>query len=202
MLPPPPRSTRPFTLLPYPTRFRSKVCGSITLANGAVTTRNDWIDGLLGYRGTITTDGTVIQTDGHASTGVKAWRETSGYPGAASSVTLTGGSVTTLGSESYGLLAQNAGSTVTASNLSVTTQGSQSFGVNAYNGGDVTLSNVNIITNGDSAHGLVVGSMSDTMRPGSDGKVPTVARSEEHTSDLQSLMRLSYAVFCLKKKKN
>src|SRR3546814_8321821 len=27
-------------------------------------------------------------------------------------------------------------------------------------------------------------------------------RSEEHTSKLQSLMRLSYAVFCLKKKKN
>src|SRR3546814_1290780 len=31
----------------------------------------------------------------------------------------------------------------------------------------------------------------------SDGK-----RSEEHTSELQSLMRISYAVFCLKKKKN
>src|SRR3546814_8197416 len=29
----------------------------------------------------------------------------------------------------------------------------------------------------------------------------TVARSEEHTSELQSLMRISYAVFCLKKKK-
>src|SRR3546814_8294576 len=28
------------------------------------------------------------------------------------------------------------------------------------------------------------------------------ARSEEHTSELQSLMRLSYAVFCLKTKKN
>src|SRR3546814_1758936 len=28
-----------------------------------------------------------------------------------------------------------------------------------------------------------------------------VRRSEEHTSELQSLMRLSYAVFCLKKKK-
>src|SRR3546814_4515769 len=27
-----------------------------------------------------------------------------------------------------------------------------------------------------------------------------VARSEEHTSELQSLMRISYAVFCLKKK--
>src|SRR3546814_7001286 len=28
------------------------------------------------------------------------------------------------------------------------------------------------------------------------------ARSEEHTSELQSLMRISYAVFCLKKKKH
>src|SRR3546814_6272335 len=31
---------------------------------------------------------------------------------------------------------------------------------------------------------------------------PTKARSEEHTSELQSLMRISYAVFCLKKKTN
>src|SRR3546814_3384695 len=30
---------------------------------------------------------------------------------------------------------------------------------------------------------------------------PTALRSEEHTSELQSLMRISYAVFCLKKKK-
>src|SRR3546814_8352003 len=34
-------------------------------------------------------------------------------------------------------------------------------------------------------------------------KVPQLlVRSEEHTSELQSLMRISYAVFCLKKKKN
>src|SRR3546814_8907513 len=32
-------------------------------------------------------------------------------------------------------------------------------------------------------------------------KPPTTSRSEEHTSELQSLMRISYAVFCLKKKK-
>src|SRR3546814_1341892 len=31
---------------------------------------------------------------------------------------------------------------------------------------------------------------------------PLSARSEEHTSELQSLMRISYAVFCLKKKIN
>src|SRR3546814_8241596 len=36
----------------------------------------------------------------------------------------------------------------------------------------------------------------------SDGKSPVARqRSEEHTSELQSLMRISYAVFCLKKKK-
>src|SRR3546814_3419922 len=32
--------------------------------------------------------------------------------------------------------------------------------------------------------------------------MPQKLRSEEHTSELQSLMRISYAVFCLKKKKN
>src|SRR3546814_5908787 len=31
--------------------------------------------------------------------------------------------------------------------------------------------------------------------------IPLRARSEEHTSELQSLMRISYAVFCLKKQK-
>src|SRR3546814_3413992 len=36
-----------------------------------------------------------------------------------------------------------------------------------------------------------------------DGKkAARAARSEEHTSELQSLMRISYAVFCLKKKRN
>src|SRR3546814_7093776 len=34
------------------------------------------------------------------------------------------------------------------------------------------------------------------------GMAVTGERSEEHTSELQSLMRISYAVFCLKKKNN
>src|SRR3546814_7302178 len=42
----------------------------------------------------------------------------------------------------------------------------------------------------DQAHGAVGGA--DQLR---------IERSEEHTSELQSLMRISYAVFCLKKKK-
>src|SRR3546814_5723981 len=35
-----------------------------------------------------------------------------------------------------------------------------------------------------------------------DGSAGVGFRSEEHTSELQSLMRISYAVFCLKKKNN
>src|SRR3546814_2689717 len=58
----------------------------------------------------------------------------------------------------------------------------------------------------------------DALEPGAGGEVEhplaahhfrvveqiageRLARSEEHTSELQSLMRISYAVFCLKKKK-
>src|SRR3546814_6254330 len=43
---------------------------------------------------------------------------------------------------------------------------------------------------------LEEGGPATDMRSGS----PDKARSEEHTSELQSLMRISYAVFCLKKK--
>src|SRR3546814_2092828 len=41
----------------------------------------------------------------------------------------------------------------------------------------------------------------DAMTAFMQGKLK-VERSEEHTSELQSLMRISYAVFCLKKKKS
>src|SRR3546814_4545286 len=40
----------------------------------------------------------------------------------------------------------------------------------------------------------------DNLKYGS--RAGSLGRSEEHTSELQSLMRISYAVFCLKKKKS
>src|SRR3546814_3337437 len=43
------------------------------------------------------------------------------------------------------------------------------------------------------------------MKPQNDDEADAIGiltRSEEHTSELQSLMRISYAVFCLKKKKH
>src|SRR3546814_8677714 len=57
------------------------------------------------------------------------------------------------------------------------------------------------------AHGLAIRFALIEPRPDLDvflvaPKGPgTALRSEEHTSELQSLMRISYAVFCLKKKK-
>src|SRR3546814_9114218 len=45
---------------------------------------------------------------------------------------------------------------------------------------------------------MAPGRPQDPVRP---DMLPPEIRSEEHTSELQSLMRISYAVFCLKKKK-
>src|SRR3546814_9784519 len=59
-----------------------------------------------------------------------------------------------------------------------------------------------VITHIEAAHafnheaGAFLGIEQVAPDPGELGK----ARSEEHTSELQSLMRISYAVFCLKKK--
>src|SRR3546814_8752144 len=48
----------------------------------------------------------------------------------------------------------------------------------------------------------VLGSEAPSAAPeAEEGAGERAARSEEHTSELQSLMRISYAVFCLKKKK-
>src|SRR3546814_6877612 len=55
-----------------------------------------------------------------------------------------------------------------------------------------------VITEAEGARGLVK-TIDD--RPAVAVLREDIGRSEEHTSELQSLMRISYAVFCLKKKK-
>src|SRR3546814_9824532 len=54
---------------------------------------------------------------------------------------------------------------------------------------------------GDRAVPLQGGAVVEAVFARQDRIVQPQARSEEHTSELQSLMRISYAVFCLKKKK-
>src|SRR3546814_8979608 len=53
---------------------------------------------------------------------------------------------------------------------------------------------------GKAAHRLAV--LARDQHVGDAGALRARQRSEEHTSELQSLMRISYAVFCLKKKKH
>src|SRR3546814_10139909 len=48
--------------------------------------------------------------------------------------------------------------------------------------------------------GIPLAEIGEALKNLPDNRAPT--RSEEHTSELQSLMRISYAVFCLKKKNN
>src|SRR3546814_4756379 len=50
--------------------------------------------------------------------------------------------------------------------------------------------------------GEVYGRIQAADRPVLEEGRTTCCRSEEHTSELQSLMRISYAVFCLQKKTN
>src|SRR3546814_5012577 len=56
---------------------------------------------------------------------------------------------------------------------------------------------VGLLFAGRRAQGVLAGLVEGVVL-GKDG--PRHGRSEEHTSELQSLMRISYAVFCLKKK--
>src|SRR3546814_10811831 len=67
------------------------------------------------------------------------------------------------------------------------------------------LSMIPTSTGAARATGLVLPELKGKL-DGTSIRVPTanvslIDRSEEHTSELQSLMRISYAVFCLKKKK-
>src|SRR3546814_2188005 len=76
-------------------------------------------------------------------------------------------------------------------------------------GGLVAVDAVDLQVAPGEIHGLIgpngsgkttcINLISGVLRPDSGSVL--LQRSEEHTSELQSLMRISYAVFCLKKKK-
>src|SRR3546814_8581263 len=51
-------------------------------------------------------------------------------------------------------------------------------------------------------HTTIAAELANNPRLQKRERAAFVERSEEHTSELQSLMRISYAVFCLKKKKH
>src|SRR3546814_5947536 len=61
------------------------------------------------------------------------------------------------------------------------------------------IGNAPVAARRDRRHGRVTIEAKKAHRRGENAAA--LVRSEEHTSELQSLMRISYAVFCLKKKK-
>src|SRR3546814_9085989 len=69
------------------------------------------------------------------------------------------------------------------------------IGGNGYRGGNCFRDSICCNRRPSSLHSF--GELHHFQRPGPIGQ----ARSEEHTSEIQSLMSISYAVFCLKKKK-
>src|SRR3546814_7816967 len=78
----------------------------------------------------------------------------------------------------------------------------KNYDVRPFPGGD-EINYAGMITGGSGsfAHWRSFGSLTLVEGPWS-GSYSLQYRSEEHTSELQSLMRNSYAVFCLKKKNN
>src|SRR3546814_4944896 len=67
-------------------------------------------------------------------------------------------------------------------------------------GSEDPMSKNTSVSLGDHFQTFIEAQMADG-RYGSASEVVRAGRSEEHTSELQSLMRISYAVFCLKKKR-
>src|SRR3546814_6225986 len=72
-------------------------------------------------------------------------------------------------------------------------QSQRTHALQAFRSGEIKL----LVATDIAARGIDVSGVSHVI----NFEIPNVPRSEEHTSELQSLMRISYAVFCLKKKK-
>src|SRR3546814_4365599 len=67
-------------------------------------------------------------------------------------------------------------------------------------GGDVVIGDLDVV-GGDGIHRDRAAGVGHAVAVQAEGvALGQAIRSEEHTSELQSLMRISYAVFCLKKK--
>src|SRR3546814_10292124 len=84
--------------------------------------------------------------------------------------------------------------TATANNAATATQGDAGIALALTGNDDITLGYGDDVAAGEA---LALGNNGHALA----NNDAIVDRSEEHTSELQSLMRISYAVFCLKKKK-
>lgn len=120
----------------------------ITAANSSVQTDGYNALGAYAHMSELTLDNVDVTTNGVSSHGVSA-----DYSGI---VTMNGGTVTTNEINSYGLLATQTDALLTANGVKVTTNGDRAMGAAALQGGTLNLNDSDVITHGDSAHGLFV----------------------------------------------
>src|SRR3546814_4781864 len=78
---------------------------------------------------------------------------------------------------------------------------SRAVGAGRKRNGRRDMSLIRVAVSGSAATAPVPLATGRPVFPAHQGSLYSCGRSEEHTSELQSLMRISYAVFCLKKKK-
>src|SRR3546814_9234440 len=89
-----------------------------------------------------------------------------------------------------------------AANMNINTVGSAKLiAKTVRTGGSVSSSGGSSVTTAPTPNKITQNVANAAVDPLA-GSSDVSSRSEEHTSELQSLMRISYAVFCLKKKKN
>src|SRR3546814_7379788 len=133
-----------------------------------------------------------------------------------------GNSLSTLGASTNGVITRRGGNIAILANGTISLEQTRVFTLQGgdvlmwTSNGDITagvgaktnVTNVplSFLLNGDGQLSVNVFGLQTGAGIGAldafDGRDRRPCRSEEHTSELQSLMRISYAVFCLKKKKN
>src|SRR3546814_305368 len=191
----PPRSTRTDTLFPYTTLFRSGGNGtrSLTSASSSSSTTN------AGGDSSVTVSGKLAEGEAGVVPSLSSYA--TGNSGVTLSGTVEGGIYSSAsGTDVSSASTQTASQTITSSVARTDSLArTDDYGYNSVGG----ASTVDVAATGKAA------TLSGNVNAyGQTGASVTVAkggvvgsRSEEHTSELQSLMRISYAVFCLKKKK-
>src|SRR3546814_789873 len=201
----PPRSTRTDTLFPYTTLFRSQVGQYLRVVvvyqDDLLNTHrvNSAVTAIVGNH--LISDAAVIDGSGDGTTAGADWIQ--GGDGNNSIAGLAGGDLIDGGGGSDTIAGGDGDDTLAGGQGDDNVSGDAGNDTIIYGAGDDN----DVIDGGTGFDTLKVTQATSTSNDNinvalAGGSLTNVGgtRSEEHTSELQSLMRISYAVFCLKKK--
>ncbi|AKA25469.1 autotransporter outer membrane beta-barrel domain-containing protein [Pseudomonas chlororaphis] len=142
----------------------------LSLNNTTIKTLGESARGAIAHSASLVSIGGSISTAGRNAAG--AWATTG------STVTLQNTPVTTSGSNSIGLLAEDAGTTIQNTGGSITTTGASSHGAQALSGGAIVLTGTPVQTSGNGALGLQAQGSGSTVS--SSGNIITTTGVQSH----------------------